>query len=116
MSSQPNGSSNHLPQQEVDALFEHSFRSWIGTEHHTVRLRLDRTWAERIKPQQLMESQVITENPDGSIVLETTVNSLDEVASWVVSRGAGVTVPGAGTPEGKGACPGAGRTGELLPR
>lgn len=79
-------------QQEVDALFEHSFRSWIGTEHHTVRLRLDARWAERIKPQQLMESQVITENPDGSIVLETTVNSLDEVASWVVSRGAGVTV------------------------
>jgi predicted DNA-binding transcriptional regulator YafY len=80
------------PQQEVDALFEHSFRSWIGTEHHTVRLRLEARWADRIKPQQLMESQVITENPDGSIVLETTVNSLDEVASWVVSRGAGVRV------------------------
>ena len=79
-------------QEQIDALFEHSFRSWIGTEHHTVRLKLDATWAERVKPQQLMESQVITEEPDGSTVLETTVNSLDEVASWVVSRGAGVTV------------------------
>ncbi len=78
--------------EEIDALFEHSFRSWIGTEHHTVRLRLDATWADRVKPQQLMESQVITADPDGSVVLETTVNSLDELASWVVSRGRGVTV------------------------
>lgn len=80
------------PQDEIDALFAHSFRSWIGTERHQVRLRISGTWADRIKPQQLMETQVITENPDGSIDLEATVNSLDEVASWVVSRGAGVTV------------------------
>jgi predicted DNA-binding transcriptional regulator YafY len=79
-------------QEQIDALFEHSFRSWIGTENHVVRLSLNATWAERVKPQQMMESQVITEGKDGSIVLETTVNSLDEVASWVVSRGAGVTV------------------------
>jgi predicted DNA-binding transcriptional regulator YafY len=79
-------------QEEIDALFQHSFRSWIGSERHTVQLRLNSTWAERIKPQQLMESQKLTEEPDGSVVLETTVNSLDEVASWVVSRGAGVTV------------------------
>ncbi len=79
-------------QEQIDALFKHSFRSWIGTENHTVRLKLNATWAERIKPQQMMESQIITEEKDGSVVLETTVNSLDEVASWVVSRGAGVTV------------------------
>lgn len=79
-------------QEQIDALFQHSFRSWIGTENHTVRLKLNATWAERIKPQQMMESQVITEEKDGSVVLETTVNSLDEVASWVVSRGLGVTV------------------------
>lgn len=79
-------------QEQIDALFRHSFRSWIGTENHTVRLKLNATWAERIKPQQMMESQVITEGKDGSVVLETTVNSLDEVASWVVSRGTGVTV------------------------
>ncbi len=77
---------------QIDALFEHSFRSWIGPERHTVRMRLNTTWAERIKPQLLMEYQVITEEKDGSVVLETTVNSLDEVASWIVSRGAGVTV------------------------
>lgn len=77
---------------QIDALFEHSFRSWIGPERHTVRMRLNAMWAERIKPQLLMEYQVITEETDGSVVLETTVNSLDEVASWIVSRGAGVAV------------------------
>jgi predicted DNA-binding transcriptional regulator YafY len=49
-------------------------------------------WAERLKPRQLMESQVVTENPDGSVVYEMVVNSLSEVASWVASRGEGVNV------------------------
>ena len=80
------------PQEEIDDLFRHSFRSWIGTERHNIRIALNSVWAERLKPQQLMETQLLKENPDGSVVLEATVNSLDEVASWVVSRGKGVTV------------------------
>jgi predicted DNA-binding transcriptional regulator YafY len=80
------------PQQEIDDLFRHSFRSWIGTERHNIKLALDSIWAERLKPQQLMETQLISEEPDGSVILEATVNSLDEVASWVVSRGKGVAV------------------------
>ena len=39
-----------------------------------------------------MESQVVTENPDGSVVYEMVVNSLTEIASWVASRGEGVNV------------------------
>jgi predicted DNA-binding transcriptional regulator YafY len=39
-----------------------------------------------------MESEIITENADGSIVFEAIVNSLEEVAGWVVSRGDGVRV------------------------
>ena len=80
------------PQEQIEELFRNSFKSWIGTERHQVKLRLDRTWAERIKPLQLMETQIITENEDGSVILEATVNSLAEVASWVVSRGKGVVV------------------------
>ncbi len=80
------------PQQEISDLFRHSFRSWIGTERHTVRIRLNSTWAERVKPQQLLETQDLIEEPDGSIILQATVNSLDEVASWVVTRGEGVVV------------------------
>ena len=43
---------------------------------------------ERLKPRQLMESQIVTENPDGSVVYEMVVNSLSEIAS----RGEGVNV------------------------
>jgi predicted DNA-binding transcriptional regulator YafY len=78
--------------EEIEDLFRNSFKSWIGAEQHQIKLRLDPIWAERIKPQQLMETQLLTENPDGSVILEATVNSLTEIASWVVSRGKGVVV------------------------
>jgi len=81
-----------VPKEEIDELFAGSFRSWIGTERHTVKIQFSKVWAERLKPRQLMESQVVTENPDGSVVYEMVVNSLTEVASWVASRGEGVNV------------------------
>jgi predicted DNA-binding transcriptional regulator YafY len=80
------------PREEIDRVFRHSFRSWIGTEEYHIKLHLDRIWAERIRPQQMLETQVIVEHPDGSVTFEAVVNSLPEVASWVVSRGKGVTV------------------------
>jgi len=36
--------------------------------------------------------QDMTENADGTVELKITVNSLTEIASWIVSRGEGVTV------------------------
>jgi predicted DNA-binding transcriptional regulator YafY len=81
-----------VPQDNIDEMFRYSFRSWVGAEKHQIRIHLSRVWAERMKPRQMMETQVITENEDGSIVFEATVNSLQEVASWAVSRGTGVTV------------------------
>ncbi len=81
-----------IPQEEIDEMFRYSFRSWTGTEKHHVRVRLSKWWAKRIKPRQLMETQVITEERDGSVIFESTVNSLTELASWVVSRGKGVEV------------------------
>ncbi|HYX07115.1 MAG TPA: WYL domain-containing protein, partial [Bacteroidales bacterium] len=81
-----------IPKEEIDQLFEGSFRSWIGSEKHKVKLRFYPPWVKRIKPNQMMETQVITENEDSSIDLEMTVNSLSEVAGWIVSRGKGVEV------------------------
>ena len=81
-----------VPKEEIDELFAGFFRSWIGTERHTVKIRFSKVWAERLKPKQLMESQIVTENPDGSVVYEMVVNSLTEIASWVASRGEGVNV------------------------
>jgi len=80
------------PQEDIEKVFRFSFRSWIGPEEHHIKLRFDRVWAERIQPQQLLETQAMTVERDGSITFEATVNSLSEVAGWVVSRGKGVAV------------------------
>jgi predicted DNA-binding transcriptional regulator YafY len=81
-----------MKHEQIEEMFRHSFKSWIGTEQYNIRLHLSRIWAERIMPQKLMESEILTSNADGSVILEATVNSLSELASWVVSRGEGVTV------------------------
>ena len=81
-----------VPQEQIDEMFRYSFRSWVGAEKHMIRIHLSSVWAGRLKPRQMMETQVITENEDGSIVFEATVNSLQEVASWAVSRGSGVAI------------------------
>ena len=81
-----------VPQDQIDEMFRYSFRSWLGKDQYQVRIKLMKPWSERIKPRQLMESQIITEDADGTVIFEATVNSLDEIASWVVSRGEGVIV------------------------
>lgn len=81
-----------VPQEQIDDMFRYSFRSWLGRDQHRVRIKLLPPWPDRIKPRQLMESQVITEDPDGTVIFEAIVNSLDEIASWIVSRGEGVIV------------------------
>ena len=79
-------------QHIIADMFRYSFRSWVGSEQHHIRILLSKVWADRLRNRQLMETEVITENKDGSIIFEATVNSLEEVASWVVSRGKGVKV------------------------
>ena len=81
-----------VPKQEIDDLFLYSWRSWLGREKYVVRLRLSAEWAAKTKPRQVMIYQDMTENADGTVELKITVNSLTEIASWIVSRGEGVTV------------------------
>ncbi len=81
-----------IKQEQIDEIFSSSFKSWLGNERYKVRLRLLPPWTERMKPGKLMESQKIIEDKDGSEILETVVNSLKEIASWIVSRGEGVIV------------------------
>lgn len=81
-----------ISQKQIDEIFSTSFRSWLGNERFTVKLKFLPPWPDRIKPRQIMEFQKVTEEPDGSIIYETVVNSLTEIASWIVSRGEGVIV------------------------
>jgi predicted DNA-binding transcriptional regulator YafY len=81
-----------VTQKEIEEIFSSSFRSWLGNERYKVKLKLIPPWSERIKPNMLMEFQKITEEAGNSIIYETVVNSLKEIASWIVSRGEGVIV------------------------
>jgi len=81
-----------IPEEEIDALFAHSFRSFLGTERINVRLRLSRRWAGIVKPRQLFEQAEVSERKDGSVDLAVVANNLEEIAGWVASRGEGVTV------------------------
>ncbi len=81
-----------VPRKYIDEIFSTSFKSWLGNERYKVRLKFLPPWPEWVKPRQLMEFQKIIENPDGSIEYETIVNSLKEIAIWIVSRGEGVVV------------------------
>jgi len=81
-----------VPEESIDEMFKYSWRSWLGDQRHNVKLKFSHTWAERLLPKQLMEHEKITNLEDGSVIYETTVNSLDEIAGWIVSRGKGVIV------------------------
>ncbi len=83
---------NPVPKEKIEDVFKYSWRSWLGTEKYFIKLKLSSQWAARLVPKQLMETEEIIENEDGSVIFEATVNSLDEVASWIVSRGKGVMV------------------------
>lgn len=77
---------------DVSDLFKYSWKSWLGQDKYEVKLWLSKIWAERIRPRMLVANQKITKQEDGSIIFECTVNSLNEIAGWIVSRGEGVRV------------------------
>ena len=74
----------------LEDVFRFSWKSWVGNEKHDIKLSFTKIWKERIKPKQLMAIENFQESGDGSFIYETTVNSLEELASWIVSRGKGV--------------------------
>jgi predicted DNA-binding transcriptional regulator YafY len=78
--------------EELNDMFATSFKSWLSGDRIKVRIKFSPVWKERILSRQLMERQKIESLPDGSIIFETVVNSLGEIASWIVSRGEGVEV------------------------
>lgn len=81
-----------VPDSILEDVFRFSWKSWVGTDKIDIKLIFSTVWKERILPKQLMTSETFTESADGNFIYETTVNSIDELASWIVSRGKGVKV------------------------
>ena len=88
----PTGKKFEKAEYKLSDLFKYSWKSWVGDEKHKIKLWLAPYWADRVKPRMLVLDQKITKNDDGSIIFECTVNSLSEIAGWVVSRGEGIKV------------------------
>ena len=79
-----------VSREKIDDVFKHSFRSWLGEDTYRIKLEFSAYWSDRIKPKQLLDSEKFTVQPGGSVIYEATVNSLEEIAGWVVTRGEGV--------------------------
>lgn len=80
---------------DIDSLLglhNNAWKSWIGGELQTIRLRIYGKWVDRIKSKVLIPNQKIKKEPDGSLLFEAKVNNLKEVAAWIVARGDGITV------------------------
>jgi predicted DNA-binding transcriptional regulator YafY len=71
---------------------KYAWKSWFGNEVFKVKLWLSPFWAERLMPRSLVADQTICMQEDGSAIFECSVNSLNEIAGWIVSRGEGVKV------------------------
>jgi len=78
--------------QTLKSLFDNSWASWTGDKRYDVVITLSQEWTEKLRHQQLIENQLFTINEDGSSVFTATVNSLHEVASWLLGLGKGAVV------------------------
>lgn len=87
-----NKSFNPIPKENIEEIFKYSWRSWLSPDKFNIKLRFSSQWIERLRPKQLMDTETLKDCADGSVIYETTVNSLDELAGWIVTRGKGVEV------------------------
>ncbi len=78
--------------ERIEEMFRHSFLTWTGGEKHQVRLQLSRALARHLRSRQLAFFDTVVEQEDGSVDVSGVVNSLDELAAWVVGKGAGIRV------------------------
>jgi predicted DNA-binding transcriptional regulator YafY len=81
-----------IPAKDVEDLFRYSWRSWIGTERHAVTIAFSKEWMEWKNPRILMDTESVIERADGTAVITLTVNSLNEIATWIAGRGKGIVV------------------------
>ena len=81
-----------IPSKDLNQLFINSFKSWTGKSEYNVKMHFLKPWSDIFRTRILIENQKITEKDDGTFILEMKVNSLNELAGWIVSRGKGIIV------------------------
>lgn len=81
-----------ISKTQFDDLFSNSWKSWIGTERIRFKLHILKPWADRVLHKEFLRDQEIKVLDDGSVHFCGEVNSMSELAGWIVSRGNGVKV------------------------
>jgi hypothetical protein len=80
------------PSYDVTDLFRRSFEYWSGGKEIEVVLQFKKRVASIIKNGIWSEDQEMKTLPNGSIILATKVNSLEEIGNWVMTWGGNVKV------------------------
>ena len=81
-----------ISKDRFESRFATSLDVWLGEKTYKVKLLLMKSWFTSRKVPLLTENQTITNNPDGSMLLEFEISSLVEVSHWVVAQGKGIKV------------------------
>ncbi|MBP9095997.1 MAG: WYL domain-containing protein [Ignavibacteria bacterium] len=77
---------------DVNGYFENSFGIFESDKVYNVKLYFEDFAARYVREKIWHRSQKIRQNPDGSLVIEMKVNSLQEVKFWILTWGKGCKV------------------------
>jgi predicted DNA-binding transcriptional regulator YafY len=81
-----------VSQERIQEMFRHSFLAWTGNAKYRVCLRLCEERATELRSRRLTYFDTVVEDRDGNLIIRATVNSLEEIARWIVGLGKGIIV------------------------
>lgn len=73
-------------QQIIDDHFKFSWDTWLSGDKIPVKLKLTDFWAERLSSRPAVDDQMITQMGKDNHIFEGTVNSIEELARWIIGR------------------------------
>jgi predicted DNA-binding transcriptional regulator YafY len=80
------------PENDIENMFRFSWDIWTGVERIPVKLKINEWWADRLSANPAVEDQKIEEQDNGEYYFSGTVNSLEEVARWIMATTGDVVV------------------------
>ena len=80
------------PEYDIENMFRFSWDTWTGVERISVKLKINEWWADRLSANPVVEDQIITKQDNGEFYFTGTVNSLEEVARWIMATAGDVVV------------------------
>ncbi len=76
----------------ISELLKYSFLSWTGKQQYNVKLKVTKPWSKWLVSRPLAVHQKAYRKNSDTLIIEITVNSLDEIARWIAGRGRGIYV------------------------